>query len=326
MRILITIDTECDNAWAGSSNITTENAKHLPRFQALCEKFGFKVTYLTAYEMAKDDFFVEFGTDVLHRRMGEIGCHPHAWHNPPEYHLTSDDFKNRPYLLEYPEDIMKQKILYLTKLLEDTFSKKMLSHRAGRWGMNATYAKILVETGYKVDCSVTPYMIWNAEMRPLGDPLCPEIDYRHYPTKPYYLHESDISLHGRMPLLEIPVTIYRRYGKLLYAVYSMLPAGRLRGGMHLLMGPADIWFRPHHTHRRLTEVAESALKNSVDYIMFMLHSSEFMPGGSPNFRTEKDVDKMYAEIEEAFNLLSCRGSRGVTCLEYYSEYSAIKSV
>jgi hypothetical protein len=33
---LVTIDTECDNAWARSHTITTRNAAYLPRFQALC--------------------------------------------------------------------------------------------------------------------------------------------------------------------------------------------------------------------------------------------------------------------------------------------------
>jgi len=321
MKILITIDTECDNAWAASPNVTTENAKYLPRFQALCEKYGFKVTYLTAYEMAKDNCFVEFGTDILKRNTGEIGCHPHAWHSPPEYHLTSDDYRNRPYLLEYPDDLIRQKVQYLTKLLEDTFGIKMVTHRAGRWAMNGVYAKILAENGYKVDCSVTPYTLWNAEKRPPGDCLCPEIDYRQFPTKPYYLDERDISVPGKLPILEVPVTIFRRYGKFLYDVYSMLQAGRLRGGMQLLLGPADLWFRPHHTYRRMTEAVDRAVHSSADYIMYMLHSSELMPGGSPNFRTEKDVDKVYADTEEAFDLLANRGAEGVTCFEYYVEYN-----
>jgi len=41
------------------------NAEHLPRFQSLCERFGFKPVYLTNYEIAMSDVFVEFARDVL---------------------------------------------------------------------------------------------------------------------------------------------------------------------------------------------------------------------------------------------------------------------
>src|SRR5512144_2975448 len=44
---LITIDTEGDNLWSRPREITTGNARYLPRFQALCEKYGLKPTYLT---------------------------------------------------------------------------------------------------------------------------------------------------------------------------------------------------------------------------------------------------------------------------------------
>jgi hypothetical protein len=55
---LITIDTEGDNLWQKNDSITTENAKYLPRFQAVCEKYGFKPVYLTNYEMAIDPFLL----------------------------------------------------------------------------------------------------------------------------------------------------------------------------------------------------------------------------------------------------------------------------
>ena len=87
---LITIDTEGDNAWARESAVTTRNARVLPRFQALCERFGFKPTWLTNYEMAMDTAYVEFGRDVLSRNTGEIGMHLHAWNSPPLVDLTGE--------------------------------------------------------------------------------------------------------------------------------------------------------------------------------------------------------------------------------------------
>jgi hypothetical protein len=45
-------------------------------------------------------------------------------------------------------------------------------------------------------------------------------------------------------------------------------------------------------------------EKGTDYIMFMLHSSEMMPGGSPNFKTPEDIESMYKDLEKVFNLAS----------------------
>ena len=49
---IITVDTEGDNESSRPNPIETRNAAFLPRFQALCEEFAFKPTWLTNYEMA----------------------------------------------------------------------------------------------------------------------------------------------------------------------------------------------------------------------------------------------------------------------------------
>lgn len=156
---LITIDVEGDNLWARNPRMTCENARFLPRFQALCERFGQRPTYLTSYEMATSPAYVDFARDVLARKTGEVGMHLHAWNSPPIEPLTADDNAHHPYLIDYPDAVMRDKIAFITGLLEDTFGVKMISHRAGRWAMDGRYARLLVEFGYRVDCSVTPMSV-----------------------------------------------------------------------------------------------------------------------------------------------------------------------
>ena len=202
---LITIDTEGDNLWSRPRTITCANAKFLPRFQSLCESYGLKPTYLTSYEMVKCREFQELGEEVVRRGTGEVGMHLHAWNCPPLVPLTSDDSRYQPYLVEYAEDIMWRKIDYITKSLEDAFGVKMKSHRAGRWSLNEVYARILVEKGYLVDCSVTPHVSWR---RIPGDPGgIGGSDYSDFPATPYLMNLKDISRSGDSPLLEVPVTI-----------------------------------------------------------------------------------------------------------------------
>lgn len=325
--MLITIDTEGDNAWAGKKQANlTKNIRFLPRFQQLCDRFGYKPTYLTSYEIAKDDFFIEFAADVLKRESCEVGLHPHAWNSPPEYKLTSDDMDLLPYMIEYPENIIREKVKIHTELLEERLGLKMYSHRAGRWAFNATYARVLCEFGYKVDCSVTPYVKDILPDRSESGPVkVPLPNYSKFPDEPYFLNEGDISRPGGLPLLEVPMTVIPNYGQFRSFVYELLPRGFCRRMFRGLFGAPARWFRPtRRKPRDLMRVAKKKIKSNSDYIMFMIHSSEFMPGANPQFRNEKQVDKLFENIERVFEWLHEQGVSAATCNEFYDKVSEVR--
>lgn len=121
---LITLDTEEDNQWNPNQPPTTENAKYLPRFQELCEKYGFKPTWLTTYKMASDPFFVEYFRDKQNKGLCEIGMHLYAWNTPPNFKLPTKT-NERSYLIEYPEDIMDAKIATITEFMTNKFDCKI---------------------------------------------------------------------------------------------------------------------------------------------------------------------------------------------------------
>ena len=297
---IITIDTEGDDLWASPREITTRNAEYLPRFQSLCERYRFKPVYLTNYEMAMSDAFVEFGRDVLARGAGEIGMHLHAWNSPPLHPLTDDDFRYQPYLIEYPAQVMKEKIKTLTRLLEDRFDQEMISHRAGRWALDGRYAAMLLDEGYRVDCSVTPGVDWR---RCLGDPAGNGgSDYKDFPDRPYFFDPSDISVPASAGLLEVPVTIrpsslYRR-APLAYRI-------RLVRRFANKLSPGLRWLCPAQSDLdSMLQIAREARAQGADHVEFMLHSSEFMPGGSPMFRDASAIERLYEELEILFEDLS----------------------
>ena len=324
MYLLITIDTEGDNAWArkGYEN-STRNARFLPRFQELCDGFGYKPTYLTSYEMAKDEFFIEFATATLKRNGCEVGLHPHPWNSPPEHRVTSNDMVMLPYMIEYPEDVIREKVRIHTELLEDGIGSKAYSHRAGRWAFNATYARILCRFGYKVDCSVTPYVKGLLPDRADSERVKVELpDYSTFPAEPYFLDEQDISQPGDLPLLEIPMTIVPNYGKTLRSIYELLPGQLCRRLFRAVSGAPVKWFRP--SRRRpadLLQVAKTKVEEKAEYIMFMIHSSEFMPGCNPQFRNEQEIDRLFDNIHGAFQWLHQHGAKGATCIDFYNVFS-----
>lgn len=293
---LITIDTEGDDVWGRSGAVTTRNSAYLPRFQQLCERYGFKPTWLANCEMAMDLAFVEFGRDVIARGAGEIGMHLHAWHTPPQVALTGDDTRHHPYLIEYPLEVMRDKIGFMTDLLQRQFGVKMQSHRAGRWAFDERYARLLLDFDYIVDCSVTPGVSWRAHPGAPGG--AGGSDYRRFPTAPYYLDLDDISRPGTSPLLEVPMTT--RPGRLAAVLPWSYSIPVVRGVAHRV-APAERWLRPNGRNLRdMLHLVRQAVRERWSHLEFMLHSSELMPGGSPTFRGERDIEKLYDDLEALF--------------------------
>jgi hypothetical protein len=311
--LLITIDVEGDNAWSGPREISTRNAGFLPRFQELCEKFKFVPTYLTNCEMASDASYVEFAKSAIGSGNAEIGMHLHAWNSPPEFSLTGADHRHSPYLIEFPEDIMRRKVEYMTRLLEDVFSIGLVSHRAGRWALNGYYIRLLAEFGYKVDCSVTPHIDWRANPgAPTGSGGS---NYRDFPERHYWICDDDISRPADpadSELLEIPMTIVDDCPPALAQLSrSALPFSDLPQRIMRRLWPLE-WMRPNGCNlQSMLRILDRAKRERWPYVEFMLHSSELMPGGSPTFPDEASVERLYEDLAALFEHAH-RGFRGQT--------------
>lgn len=315
-RFIITIDTEGDNLWANPRAVDTRNSRYLPRFQALCERYGMKPTYLVNYEMASCPVFVPFAQDVLRRDAGEIGMHLHAWNSPPIEPLTRDDLRFHPYLIEYPEPVMERKIAFMTGLLEDTFATAMVSHRAGRWAFDATYARLLMRHGYLVDCSVTPHVSWRSRTgSPTGDGGA---DYRLCPEQPYFVDGDDPRRPGVAPLLEVPMTVRRRDDRPSRWLAANADEYRLLWRLVDRVRPLTLWLRPNGRNRSLLlRLLDQVASEGASHAEFMLHSSEFMPGGSPTFPDEASIERLYDDLEQLFAAAQVRFT-GATLAEFHA--------
>ena len=299
---VITIDTEGDNQWDLSHECSTLNAKYLPRFQELCEKYGYKPVWLTNYEMAMDDYFVSYMKPKASRGLCEIGMHLHAWFSPPDYEIKRIN-NERAYLIEYPLDIIDAKVAFLTNLIEERFGIRPTSHRSGRWATNSHYFDVLKKYGYTVDCSATPLVDWS---KTPGSTGVPGTDYSKVPKEPWRLESG---------LLEVPMSIRKLH---------FIDKGRIHslrntvGEVKRFISGRIQWLRPDKRlsvdglHKLVREVN----KENTDVLMFMLHSSELMPGGSPSFPTEESIEDLYRVVEQLFITIQNLGYTGMT-LEAY---------
>lgn len=295
---LITVDTEGDNLWCWrpGEDITTENANYIPRFQELCEKYGFKPVYLTNYEMALDDRWTKYSVQKAHEGKCEIGMHLHAWNTPPKYELENR-FGGNPYITEYPCEIMEQKTATMMNLLQQRYELPIVSHRSGRWATNNAYFEILAGQGIRIDCSVTPQL--DLSRLPGCSQNCGS-DYRKVRNGVYKIHPN---------ILEVPMTTRR---------IRSCRSGSVKHRIKTLFKGEELWLRPiRHSVAPMKELTEKVIREGEgDYLEFMVHSSELMPGGSVFFKDRESVELLYKIMDNYFAYVSELGYFGQTLQEF----------
>lgn len=302
---IITVDTEGDNLWKWheGERITTKNTQFIPRFQQLCEEFGFKPVYLTNYEMAQDDDWVKYASGKAAQGLCEVGMHIHAWNTPPEHELK-DNFGGNPYISEYPSDVVFQKIEFLTHYLNDRFELPIKSARSGRWATNEDYFKALKKNGYICDCSYTPEI--NLSKIP-GRSMNIGNDYRDANKTVHFAAED---------IVEVPMSTRKIHH---------VAEGTVKHKLSTLIKGDSMWLRPYR--KSLTDMiflSQAINKDGEDYLEFMVHSSELMPGGSPYFKSEEDIEFLYRIMRQYFQWVAEKGYKGVSLSNYAEQWKKLK--
>lgn len=295
--ILMTVDTEGDDLWSWhqGKKITTNNALYIAPFQDLCEKYGIVPVYLTNYEMIMSDDYVSYIKNKVEKDLCEIGMHVHAWNSPPEV-ILEGPYSGNPYITEYKRKDIFEKHKYLRDLIKNRIGADPISYRAGRWATNDELFDILEELGFLIDCSVTPGIKHKAP----GITVSHANNYRKEKCTPNKL---------RNHLWEVPMTtdLKRSFkGKSLKRILINLIRGEER------------WLRPAlQSEIEMKKMINDCLKSNVPYLMFMIHSSELMPGGSPYCLTESDVEQYLNKLENMFIFIKDIG-KGYSLKQYYS--------
>jgi hypothetical protein len=172
---------------------------------------------------------------------------------------------------------------------------------------------MLLDAGYRVDCSVTPGVDWS------GTPGAPSgaggPDYRGFPGQPYFLSPQNIKAPVHRGLLEVPVTIATGAVFLCAAWAYRVPI--LRAILNRIY-PLQSWLSPGENDLPgMLRAAHAARITSAGCVELMVHSSELMPGGSPNFPNSAAIERLYASLEVLFEDLSA-WCRGMTLAEFHA--------
>jgi hypothetical protein len=325
MQIIVTVDTEPDNEWSEGPSLRCDNLRHVPRFQELCDRFRFPVSYLITYDVARDPVGIELLRDYLARGVCEVGAHLHPWSTPPGSTAgKTGDRYSRPFPCEYPEAVLREMCANLTEAIERAFEVRPTSYRAGRFGFDEVGARLLLELGYTVDCSVTPGVSWARHVGRPGGNGGPS--FLEAPAYPYFISPDRITRPGDGKLLELPVTIlylrwpFVRQGRAT-EIWTRAAEGRLLGKVARRLGYARKWFRPYPNSRGkdLIEVYRAAKRAELPVLQMMLHSSELMPGASPYRPDQESIERLYEDLEEVFVAVSSDGVTGTTLAGFAGE-------
>jgi hypothetical protein len=293
----VSVDTEEDNWIPARDGVRVENARELPRVNALFERLGLRPTYFVTHSLAVDPVASRIIAELNSMESVEIGAHLHPWNTPP---LDETFVPRHTMLANIPAALQRAKLERLTIELQSCLDgERPRSFRAGRWGFAAETIGALLDCGYTVDSSVTPYTSW--QQYDDGP------SHIGAPVRTYRLDRgSDVRRPSGGPLVEVPPSFgFNRTPMKFWAgvqrVLETAPARALlldriaakTGAVkHLTLSPEI------DTVADMLKVTRALLAEGAQHLHFYFHSPSLKPGLSPYVRTKAQLEAFYAAIEE----------------------------
>src|SRR5947209_928516 len=112
MLFTMTIDTEEEWDWDAGwprANLSVSNIQHLPRFQALCTRYGVATTYFTNRAVFEQDASRATLLQLAKSPGVEIGMHIHPWNTPP-LEESGPVRARQTFLHNLPQDLIFAKL------------------------------------------------------------------------------------------------------------------------------------------------------------------------------------------------------------------------
>lgn len=189
-ELLIVVDTEEEFDWSkpfSRASIGTRSIPAQARAHEIYDRFGIVPTYAIDYPVATDPEAVRFLRGLRDAGKAEIGAHLHPWVTPP--YVEEVNARNS-YQCNLPPALERAKIETLTDAIERGFGERPTAFKAGRYGFGPNTREVLVDLGYRIDCSFVPHTDFSTD----GGP-----DFRGTRDVPHWLDAGG-------GLLEIPLS------------------------------------------------------------------------------------------------------------------------
>lgn len=296
----MSVDTEEEFDWSmprrrDANSVTA--VRVLPVAHARLRSYGVKPAYLVDYPVASNPMSVEVLRRFLDDGECTLGAQLHAWVNPPfdEAVNVANSFPgNLPRALE------RAKMLALTERITESFGRRPIVYRAGRYGVGPNSEALLDELGYRVDCSVRPFFDYAEEKGP---------SFWSTPTQPYWTGPE-------RRLLEVPMTTVfigglRRLGGPLFRLSGYIPL--MRGAMARTRLLNRVALTPEGMP--LCEALRglrALMAKGTRLFSISFHSPSVEPGHTPFVRDEADLKQLYAWFDGVFDYFARVGVEPAT--------------
>jgi len=224
----------------------------------------------------------------------EIGAHLHPWNTPP--FLEEKNNKNT-MIGNLPYDVQARKIRALTGQIEKRFGTKPKCFRAGRFGLGKETVGSLIDHGYLVDTSVTPFTSWECYEGP---------SFLKSPFRPFLLDKDGnmTTCADAQKIIEVPITIgynrwpFEKYVKLDKFFDKTPKFLHARGMASRLNYLKKICLMPEvDSANNMLNLTKLLLDHRMRILNMTFHSNSLVPGLTPFVRNENDLNTFYGRIE-----------------------------
>jgi hypothetical protein len=240
----------------------------------------------------------------------EIGAHVHPWNTPP---FEEEKSVNNTMLFNLKKELQYNKIESLHEIIRRNFGVEPVTFRAGRWGFDQTVAENMFKIGYKVDCSVSPYVNWQSYHGPDFSNWTPGIQR-------LYLGKKE---HDQF-LLEIPATIgflqpnFKFCNRMFNTISnSSLKYFRMIGVLDKLKMLNKVWLSPEMSDGvEMIKLANSIKREGYVLLNMFFHSSSLKAGLTPFTKSVEDENIIMKRIEKFLEKMASNNVKSVTLREY----------
>jgi hypothetical protein len=269
-RFALFADAEEEFDWQGPFRrdaTTTDTIEALPEANAFFRARGCTPTYLVDWPIVANPASAAIVAAMAREGACDLGTQLHPWVNPPFDETVNG---HNSYTGNLPLELQRAKLQMLTDKIVVQTGVQPRVYRAGRYGIGPHTAGLLIESGYRLDCSVRACF----DYRQQGGP-----DFSRHPVWPWRIARG---------LFEVPLTT--AYTGLLRH-RRRLPHFAPTRGILARSGLLDrVPLTPEGV--RLTDALaaiEQLLDDGQQLFSLSFHTPSLVPGHTPYVRDAADL-------------------------------------
>lgn len=300
LTVIISLDVEEEGLFSGSYRTTgcgVENIALLRKLSPLTHELGFPLTLFCAHTVFTNAVACNHIAYMRDQCKAEIALHLHHWSTPP---IGKDKVSGKPMPSDrMPRDLLREKMQNLVSIGTNFQGAPLTSFRMGRWDFKKILRPILTDLGITVDSSVCPLRVY-----PQGP------DFFLAPADPYWADTPQRLL--VLPITQIPVI--PALTKVWY--HFCRHNQKILDSFHFwnVASANPVW----HKASIMRYAARTHSKRGGQVLSLFWHSSEMLPGGSPNVPDTNAAETLLRKIYDfLFWLNENFEIQALTAAQYY---------